>query len=67
MRITINNHPVDISDEYVSIAELLKLRNINPGGTAVAVNNKIVPHNIWETKSLNEGDSVTIISAAFGG
>lgn len=67
MRITINNRPVDVADEFITLAEFLRLEDISPGGTAVAINNKIVPHSQWETKRLQEGDQLTVISAAFGG
>lgn len=36
-------------------------------GVALAVNNKIVPRTTWAEATINEGDNVTIIKAAFGG
>ncbi len=67
MRITINNKPADISNDYMTLAELLEERGVKSGGTAVALNNRIVKHENWEITRLNDGDSLTIISAAFGG
>lgn len=67
MRITINNQDIDLSSDYLTIAELMKERGVKAGGTAVALNNKIVKHENWEIIRLQDGDSVTIISAAFGG
>lgn len=67
MRITINNQDIDLTSDYLTIAELMKERGVKAGGTAVALNNKIVKHENWEITRLQEGDSVTIISAAFGG
>lgn len=67
MTITINNQQVELSEEFINLAQLLELRNVKAGGTAVALNNKIVRHENWETTTLSEGDSLTIISAAFGG
>jgi thiamine biosynthesis protein thiS len=67
MRITINNQDIDLSSDYLTIAELMKERGVKAGGTAIALNNKIVKHENWEITRLHDGDSVTIISAAFGG
>ena len=35
MRITINNQPVELSGEYITIAQLMTERGVKPGGTAV--------------------------------
>ncbi|WP_301743769.1 sulfur carrier protein ThiS [uncultured Duncaniella sp.] len=67
MRIYFNNRPIDLADENITVAELLRQQNVKSGGTAVAVNNKIVTHDIWEIKQICDGDSVMVISAAFGG
>lgn len=67
MRIKINNQNIDLSSDYLTIAELMHERGVKPGGTAIALNNRIVKHENWETIRLKEGDSLTIISAAFGG
>ena len=67
MRITINNQPFDLSNDYATVAELIQIRGVKSGGTAVELNNKIVKHDDWEITRLQEGDCVTIISAAFGG
>ena len=67
MTITINNQPVELTGEYITIAQLMTERGVKSGGTAIALNNRIVRHENWETTKLNEGDSITLISAAFGG
>ena len=54
--------------QYVCpFAQLMTERGVKPGGTAIALNNRIVRHENWETTKLNDGDSITLISAAFGG
>ncbi len=67
MTITINKTPVELSDEFITIAELMELRDIKRGGTAIALNDKIVKHENWNSTRLSDGDRLTIISAAFGG
>ena len=67
MRIYFNNRPIDLADENITVAELLRQQNVKSEGTAVTVNNKIVTHDIWEIKQICDGDSVMVISAAFGG
>lgn len=67
MIVNINSKPTKIPDNINSLEELLQFLNIRKGGTAVAVNNKLIVNSKWASAALHEGDSVTIISAAFGG
>lgn len=67
MLININNEPVEITSESINISALLHIRNIAEGGTAVAVNDRLVTRSSWESTKLHDGDCVTIISAAYGG
>lgn len=67
MKITLNNEPVNLPDENMTVSDLLVWKHIPAGGTAVAVNNRLVRTDMRGSTMLNEGDSVTIISAAFGG
>lgn len=65
--IKINNVKTDLPNDYMNLLELLEWKGITKGGTAVAVNNKIVKHENWSLTHFSEGDTVTVISAAFGG
>lgn len=67
MRITINNESVEISSDRIFLSELLEIRGIRQGGTAVAVNNRLIKHENWGLTPVNEGDAITLITAAFGG
>lgn len=67
MRIFINNNPEEISIENPTLEELLSLKNIPTSGTAVAINNKLIRHADWQRTIVRADDSLTIISAAFGG
>lgn len=65
--IKINNRPFDLPNDYMTLEELITHKGIASGGTAVAINNKIIKHENWPATTFNNGDSVVIISAAFGG
>lgn len=67
MKLKINNNIEDVSLDNPNIIEVLEFKQIPLSGTAVALNNKLVRHAEWETTKLNEGDELTVISAAFGG
>lgn len=67
MTIFLNDMPVILPSDYMTVSDLLKNKNISQQGTAIAINNKIVRKIAWETTHLNDLDRVTIISAAFGG
>lgn len=67
MNIQINNEAICLPDGAHTISSLLEFRNIPENGTAVALNGKLVPRNKWQATYLQEGDVLTIISAAFGG
>ncbi len=65
MRISINNE--EHVTDAVTIAALAEELQLPERGVALAVNNSIVPRATWADRVVNEGDSVTIIKAAFGG
>ncbi len=67
MRITVNNQPVDLSEEYLTLKEFLEIRGVKTERTAVALNNKIVKRDKWPLVNISDGDTIMLISAAFGG
>lgn len=67
MKITLNNEPLILPEESMTVNELMEWRHIPAGGTAVAINNRLIRTDRRDTTYLQEDDSVTIISAAFGG
>lgn len=66
MLLTVNSQIQQV-DGPISVAELLASMRIPAGGTAVAVNNRLVPATDRDTKMLSDGDNVVIIGAAYGG
>ena len=66
MKIYINQKEIETQDS-ISIKELLDMQQISIEGTAVAIDNKLVPKNEWNDRILTEGNKITIIRATFGG
>ena len=65
MTIQINNKATETKAR--TIAELATELGLPQKGVAIAVANIMVPREEWETTALEEGASVVIIKAAFGG
>lgn len=65
MTIQINNKATETKAR--NIAELANELGLPQKGVAIAVANTMVPREEWETTALEEGASVVIIKAAFGG
>lgn len=65
MNIEINGK--NMATEAHTLARLAGELEIPAGGTAIAVNGKMVPRTEWDGKTLNEGDKILIIRAACGG
>lgn len=67
MKIFLNNTPVNIPGNDVTVLALVQYKDISRNGTAVSVNDRLIRQSDWETAKLKDGDRVVIISAAFGG
>ena len=65
MTIQINNKATETKAS--NIAELANELGLPQKGVAIAVANTMVPREEWETTALEEGASVVVIKAAFGG
>ena len=66
MKIYINQKEIETQDS-ISVKELLDMQQITIEGTAIAIDNKLVPKNEWNDRILTEGNKITIIRATFGG
>ena len=67
MKITFNGEVMDTPSPEMTVMELLEWRGGKLQGTAVAVNDKIVPRSKWQDTKIKEDDRIVMISAAFGG
>ena len=66
MKIYINQKEIEVQDS-ISVKELLDMQQIAIEGTAIAIDNKLVPQNEWNDRILTDGNKITIIWATFGG
>ena len=66
MKIYINQKEIEVHDN-ISVKELLDMQQIAIEGTAIAIDNKLVPKNEWNDRILTDGNKITIIRATFGG
>lgn len=66
MKLFVNSKETELSGD-APIQELARQLQLPEKGVAIAVNNKMIPRNEWNSHALQEGDHVTIIKAACGG
>lgn len=67
MNITINGTTVTLPSDVTTIEQLANLRSIPRQGSAIAINGKLIKADKWEITHISEGDSLLVISAAYGG
>lgn len=66
MKVYINGEAADMADG-ATVADVLAAKGISPTGTAVAVENRVVPRAEWAARILTEGAKLTVIRAVCGG
>lgn len=66
MNIVINDEPHELAAP-LTLAALLEQLDHQQSGTALAVNQQIVPRARWSTHLLQEGDELVIFQAIAGG
>ena len=68
MRLTVNGKPFDGHSEWKLTELLLEVSGQRePDGTAVAINEEVVPRGQWAKTDLNDGDRIEILGAVSGG
>ncbi len=67
MKLIINNEPVEILENSISVEKLMEFRSIPTQGTAIAVNDMIIGRDKRGSHLLKDGDRVMVITAAYGG
>ncbi|EKN5921628.1 TPA: sulfur carrier protein ThiS [Yersinia enterocolitica] len=66
MQIMLNDQPLEV--EIAITAEmLLQQLNRHQPGTALAINQVIIPRTDWEEYQLHEGDNILLFQAIAGG
>ncbi|MDR9892744.1 sulfur carrier protein ThiS [Pseudenterobacter timonensis] len=66
MRIWFNDEPMQCVDGLTVAALLDQLRQLRPG-TALALNQQILPRERWEVQQVREGDSLLLFQVIAGG
>lgn len=64
--VLVNETPIEI-DKSTNLFQLLQKVNTASDGIAIAINNKIVSKNSWESQQFNQNDNILIIKATQGG
>lgn len=67
MNVEINKHTVAVESGIENLAQLLESKNLVSPGTAVAVDNAVVPRAKWGDTPLADGMKITVITAVCGG
>ena len=68
MQIYINGESRVLPDDIRTVAELVETIDIeHTDGTAVAVNERVVPASQWEETRIEDGDDIEVIRATQGG
>ena len=65
MKVTINNKETET--EALNVKQLADELTLPAKGIAIAVSNKMVPRDQWETTPVAEGADIVIIKAFCGG
>lgn len=65
--VSVNGEAIILPKEISHLSDFITWKKISEKGTAVALNGRIVMKEKWPLTNLNDNDSLTIISAAFGG
>lgn len=66
MQIVVNDTPLTLAGSP-TLAELLEQLSCHQAGTALAVNQHIIPCDGWSSYALQEGDELVIFQAIAGG
>ncbi len=66
IRIVFNNKPIELESD-TSLQEFVDKSGMIPTNIAIAVNNSVVPKEKWENTIINDGDTLLIIKAYYGG
>lgn len=65
MKVTVNNQPAETQAHTVK--QLAEEMLLPAAGVAVAIANKMVPRDLWESTPVTEGADIVIVKAFCGG
>ena len=67
MKIFYNNVMEDLPEDFMTLQDLAKWKELPLQGTAIAINDKLIKRDKWSVTQLKDNDSIVVITAAFGG
>ncbi len=67
MKLIVNNETREFEEDRLNVAALVEKLVAKNASAAVAVAGKLVKKEQWEVTWLADGESVTLITAAYGG
>lgn len=67
MNIILNNTKTEVPEGISTIAALADWKGVKPQGSAIARNGSVIRKTDWASTPLHESDTITVISATFGG
>ncbi|WP_431224127.1 sulfur carrier protein ThiS [Serratia sp. L9] len=66
MKITLNDQPLEL-EQPISVAALLERLEHHQPGSALAINQTIIPRTDWATRQVQDGDDILLFQAIAGG
>ncbi|ELI6453591.1 sulfur carrier protein ThiS [Yersinia ruckeri] len=66
MKILLNDESIELEDA-LTVNQLLTQLDYNQPGSALVINQTIIPRNNWDTHILQDGDDVLLFQAIAGG
>lgn len=67
MTIIYNNQSLQLPDKDITVADLANMKDVPKQGAAIAVNDKLIKRDLWNSTKLNSMDQITVIVSAYGG
>jgi sulfur carrier protein len=68
MELFVNGEARQVPDDVQTVAELLDTMQLEAtDGTAIAVNEEVIPGSKWGETRIDEGDDIEVIRATQGG
>jgi len=67
MQITLNNRPDSITQDQITVSELLKIKNFTFKMLVIKVNGKLVKKDSYDNSIIKDGDDVTVLHLISGG
>ncbi|QTF10356.1 sulfur carrier protein ThiS [Brenneria izadpanahii] len=66
MKITLNDQTIELEDTLTVETLLTQVNRLEPG-TALAINQTIIPREAWARHRLQDGDDILLFQAIAGG